>query len=187
MARTAARMVVALLCLLAPPTALAENVDPQGDGSRYAWSENAGWINAEPLGEGGPGMVVGSAGLTGWMWGENAGWISLSCENTSSCGLTSYGVVNDGNGELSGRAWGENTGWISFSCSSPSLCDPYGVVIDPSTGVFSGRAWAENIGWISFSGAPPSAWSVRTSWRPATQGGRKPSPRPPRYRPASDP
>ena len=36
---------------------LAENIDPFSDGSKYAWGENVGWINAEPCGNGGPGVT----------------------------------------------------------------------------------------------------------------------------------
>ncbi len=102
--------------------ALAENVDPSGGGSQYAWGENLGWLNAEPQGDGGPGVQVSSTELTGWIWAENAGWISLSCQNTASCGDNGYGVVNDEKGHLSGHAWGENIGWINFRTSAGSDC-----------------------------------------------------------------
>ena len=70
------------------------------------------------------------------MWAENGGWISLSCKNTLTCGIASYGVENDGSGLLSGFAWAENGGWINFAPSTG------GVSIDMTTGDFSGRAWA---------------------------------------------
>jgi hypothetical protein len=108
-----------VLLLLATTATFAENVDPNNDGSKYAWSENLGWLNARPGGPGGPGVQVGDSSLTGWIWSENAGWISLSCANTSACGTSSYGVVNDACGGLSGRAWSENAGWITFSATSP--------------------------------------------------------------------
>jgi hypothetical protein len=81
-----------------------------------------GWINARPQGAGGPGMQVDDFELTGWLWGETIGWISLSCQNTSSCGVNDYGITNDGKGNLSGRAWGEHLGWINFRTSSGSEC-----------------------------------------------------------------
>jgi hypothetical protein len=155
----------AVLILLAFSAAPAENIDPNGDGSKYAWSENMGWLNARPGGPGGPGVQVGDSSLTGWIWSENAGWISLSCANTSSCGATSYGVANDGCGALSGRAWSENAGWIDFppaTCGGDPSC---GVRIGPTTGIFSGRAWSENAGWITFSATSPVAFRVATSWR----------------------
>jgi hypothetical protein len=134
----------------------AENIDPNDDGFQYAWGENIGWLNLEPLGDSGPGVQVEDSKLTGYMWAENVGWISLS---------PSYGgVENDGAGNLSGYAWGENIGWISFSCQNTASCGTadYGVTINPATGEFSGYAWAENIGWINFA---PNGVGVKTSWR----------------------
>jgi len=133
-------------------TALAETIDPDDDGSQYAWAENVGWLNAEPLGDGGSGIRVLDNRLDGWMWSENTGWISLSCTNTASCTRTSFGVAN-ASGVLAGYAWSENTGWISFSCENTSSCATadYGVSISQTTGEFSGYAWGENVGWVSFS------------------------------------
>jgi hypothetical protein len=34
----------------------AETIDPAENGSQHGWSENTGWINAEPRGDGGPGI-----------------------------------------------------------------------------------------------------------------------------------
>jgi len=99
-------------------TASAENIDPYDDGSKYAWSENVGWLNARPLGAGGAGIDVGDADLIGYVWAENVGWVSLSCANASSCGSVDYGVDNDGLGNLSGYGWSENAGWISFNPTS---------------------------------------------------------------------
>jgi hypothetical protein len=110
------------LCLLSATLAAAENIDPDGDGSQYAWGENVGWLNAEPQGEGGPGLEVSDSELTGWIWSENFGWVTLSCQNTASCADSAYGVVNDGKGNLSGFAWGENIGWINFRTSGGSDC-----------------------------------------------------------------
>lgn len=147
----------------------AENIDPNDDGSQYAYGENVGWLNAEPLGEGGPGVEVTDTALTGYMWCENIGWVSLSCENTSSCGDVNYGVSNDGMGHLSGHGWAENAGWISFSCKNTDSCDTvdYGVTIGPATGEFGGYAWSENIGWINFA---LNGVGVKTSWRGDTDG-----------------
>jgi hypothetical protein len=148
----------AAMALSAFTPAVAENIDPATDGSRYAYAENIGWINALPLGPGGPGVDVGDFTITGWMWGENVGWVSLSCEDTASCGIAAYRVSNDGEGHLSGFAWGENVGWVNFAQAGA------GVTIDPITGDFSGRAWAENIGWITFASAGPVSYRVRTGW-----------------------
>ena len=146
-------------------TVLAENIDPDNNGSQYAYGENVGWLNLEPEGDGGCGVEVGDDELTGYMWGENIGWISLSCTDTDSCEFISYGITNDGNGNLSGYAWGENVGWISFSCENTESCITvdFGVEIDPDSGLFCGFAWAENIGWINF--APEFGGRAKTSWR----------------------
>jgi hypothetical protein len=166
-------LLVAILISCASVAAMAENIDPAADGSQYAWGENVGWLNAEPQGEGGPGMTVSDSELTGWVWGENIGWISLSCQNTSSCGDNAYEVVNDGCGSLTGYAWGENVGWISFSCLNSASCvtADYGVTIDPQTGDFSGRAWGENVGWITFASSGATPYKVATSWNPAQSTG----------------
>lgn len=74
--------------LLAGGVAVAENIDPANDGSKYAWAENLGWINLRPLGAGGPGVQVSDSGLTGWAWSENAGWITFS-----STGPNPYQIV----------------------------------------------------------------------------------------------
>jgi hypothetical protein len=137
-------LLIFIVFSLFPLSASAENIDPDNNGSQYAWGENVGWLNLEPGGDGGNGVDVTSTDLTGYIWGENIGWINLSPTNYG-------GVVNDGVGNLSGYAWGENVGWINFS----------GVAIHPVTGLFSGYAWGENIGWINF--APPGI-GIKTSW-----------------------
>ena len=155
-----------VLILVASTAAFAENVDPDNDGSQYAWGENIGWCNTEPQGDDGPGMNVTDSGLSGWIWGENIGWISLSCINTTSCGTNDYGVTNDALGNLAGYAWAENAGWISFSCANTGTCGTasYGVTIDPFTGDFSGRAWGEITGWITFASSGPNPYKVKTAW-----------------------
>jgi hypothetical protein len=130
--------LIVLILSLFPLSAFAGNIDP---GSKFAWGENIGWINFEPLQ--GPGVTVTATGLSGYAWGENIGWVNLS--------PATGGVVNDGAGNLSGYAWGENVGWINF----------YGVFIHPVTGEFSGYAWGENIGWINFA---PGGIGIKTSW-----------------------
>jgi len=140
-------ILVVTMLLFLPFTASAENIDPDNDGSQYAWGENVGWINFEPSQS--SGVTVTNTGLSGYAWGENIGWINLSPANA--------GVVNNGEGNLSGYAWGENVGWINFNPTGA------GVKINPATGVFSGKAWGENIGWVNFA---PNGKPVKTSWRP---------------------
>lgn len=148
---TSVLLSITLLSVTSPVQ--AENIDTVNDGSQYAYGENIGWISLEPGGDGGPGVEVADASLSGYMWGENTGWINLSPANG--------GVQNDGLGNLSGYAWSENTGWISFA---PAYG---GVTIDPDTGEFAGTAWGESTGWISFQDTAPVAFNVTTAWRAA--------------------
>ena len=146
--------IVVVIALLACGTFVtAETIDPNGDGSQYAWAENTGWINAEPGGDGGLGMSITTDGVEGWLWSENLGWISLSCENSSSCSSVDFRVLHDGIGGLSGYGWSENAGWVSFSCENTGSCATvdYSVFLDLGTGELSGYAWSENIGWIVLS------------------------------------
>ena len=124
------------------------NIDPDNNGSQYAYGENVGWINFKP--SFGPGVTVTDTELAGYAWGENIGWIHLN---------PAEGGVTNNNGILSGYAWGENIGWINFAPTEG------GVKIDPVTGEFSGQAWGENVGWITFSSTGPVAYEINTSWR----------------------
>ncbi|MDL2122046.1 MAG: hypothetical protein LWX51_02960, partial [Deltaproteobacteria bacterium] len=125
------------------------NIDPNNDGSQYAYAENVGWINFKP--SFGPGVTMTDSAVTGYAWGENIGWINLS--------PTKGGVVNDGAGNLSGYAWGENVGWINFAPTTG------GVTIDVQ-GNFDGWAWGENIGWIHFQNPSSPSYIVKTAWAP---------------------
>ena len=138
----------------------AENIDPDNDGSQYAYGANVGWLNFEP--NQGPGVTVSTTRLTGYVWVPNIGWVSLSCSNTGSCGTVNYGVVNDGAGNLSGYGWSANAGWISFSCENTASCGSvdYGVTIDDN-GVFDGWAYGQNIGWIHFQSTSPVPYRVK--------------------------
>jgi len=136
---------------------------------RYAWSENAGWID---FGTAEGSVHITDTNLTGYAWGENIGWISLNCSNTNSCSTVSYGVANNEEGLLSGYAWSENAGWINFKPENG------GVSID-ANGDFSGYAWGENIGWIVFNCSTTNScatvnYKINTDWRPKSsrhQGG----------------
>ena len=144
--------------LAIPEHILAGNIDPNNDGSQFAYGENVGWINLEPSGA--DGVEVLDDALSGYAWGENIGWISFSCFNkNAACNpVAEYGVINDGAGNLSGFAWSENAGWINFAPTGA------GVSIDPATGIFSGAAWGENIGWISFNSTGTTPYQVVTLW-----------------------
>jgi len=76
--RTRVVLLAIPLLLLTDGSTVAENINPESDGSKYAWAENLGWFNAQPGGPGGPGVHVSDSSLTGWMWSENAGWIDFS-------------------------------------------------------------------------------------------------------------
>ena len=115
---------------------------------KYAWSENAGWTNLNPLHGG---LLVNPNYLSGYSWHENLGWLKLGSDaggpymNTSA---SNWGVNRDQSGNLWGYAWSEGWGWVKFNPTGG------GVSIDPATGAFSGYAWAENFGWVSFRSQP---------------------------------
>ena len=48
----------------------AENIDPDEDGSQYAYGENVGWMNFEP--DTGDGAAVASDKLTGYLAGNKS-------------------------------------------------------------------------------------------------------------------
>lgn len=140
-----ASVAVLFLTVSHANTAFASTTDGTIDTTnRYAWSENAGWID---FGSTAGNVHVTDSVLTGTAYGENAGWIIL---NPGSGG----GVSNDGEGNLSGYAWSENAGWIDFSKVT--------IGID---GVFAGNAYSENLGWITFGTVNNR---VSTDWRPAS-------------------
>jgi len=147
----------AMILMLVVSLCFAENIDPNDDGSQYAYGENVGWLNFEP--NEGPGVTVSDANLTGYVWAENIGWINLDPNDTDP----NTGVNNDGTGLLTGFAWGENVGWINFNPKVPGDTNHYGVTIDHD-GNFNGWAWGENIGWIHFRASSPVVYKVQTAW-----------------------
>lgn len=108
--------------------------------SKYAWSNNAGYINFENV-------TVSDNALSGYAWSTNYGWIKFN--------PAQGGVMNDGTGNLAGSAWGANLGWIDFN----------GVSINGTTGEFSGTAIGSLSGTITFDCIH---CDVRTDWRQAT-------------------
>jgi len=57
--------LIFILCLVFYPVGvLAENIDPNNDGSQYAYGETVGWLNAEPGGDGQDGVEVAEFYLT---------------------------------------------------------------------------------------------------------------------------
>ena len=143
--------------------AASENIDPDNNGSQYAYSEVFGWIDFELDGDDEVGMEVTDDFVLGCFLTQNGSLVHLSCYNTDYFYDIDICVMNDGHGNLSGYAWGEGIGWISFSSKDKNSGAPkeeYGVKINPDTGKFSGRAWGYD-GWIDFD----IKGSVKTSWR----------------------
>ncbi|MHC4498246.1 MAG: RCC1 domain-containing protein, partial [Planctomycetota bacterium] len=129
----------------------AESIDPCDDGSQYAYGQNVGWLNFEP--NQGPGVIVSTEQLAGYVWVPNIGWVNLLPQSHG-------GVYIDGTGKLYGYAWGANVGWINFEPNVPADSNHYGVTID-SNGVFDGWAYGQNVGWIHFQSLSPVAYKVQ--------------------------
>lgn len=144
--RAAAALLMLAGFAVAPSMAQANINEPR----KFAWSENAGWLNWRDANGGSSGVNVGASFLRGFIWGENIGWINtgngagpyLNANNTN------FGVNILGSGYLSGYAWGENVGWINFG-TQPALGNLQGARYDAAAQRFRGYAWAENLGWIN--------------------------------------
>lgn len=128
------------------------------DSERWAWAENAGWIDFKPSGGG---MAVTGDGLSGHAYSDKIGWVKLGSTGAPPYANSSHadwGVNNDGGGNLSGYGWCENVGWINFSSNDSRIS------IDQA-GNFSGYAWAKKAGWVNFSSLGPVDYRVNTDWR----------------------
>ncbi|MFC1857341.1 hypothetical protein ACFL9U_04850 [Thermodesulfobacteriota bacterium] len=149
-------LTLAIFLLVEDGYANAGNIDPDNNGSQYAYGKNIGWFNFEPSND--PGVTVSDSAVTGYAWAENIGWINMN--------PSEGGVFSDGIGNLKGYAWAENAGWISFSCQNTESCESisYGVRINPENGVITGNAWGENIGWVSFNSTETNLYGAKTSW-----------------------
>lgn len=121
--------------------------------NKYAWSNNAGWVN---FGATNGNIHITDSGITGYAWNEIYGWINMAPTNS--------GVVPDASGAFSGYAWGESTGWINFTGTSVNC-----------SGVFSGSATGDTIGTLTFDCAN---CSVTSDYRPANCRGGPPPPPP---------
>jgi len=62
------QLVIAFLIGISHCAMAVESVDPLNDGSQFAYAANLRWINAAPLGNGGPGWRITEDGATGWLW-----------------------------------------------------------------------------------------------------------------------
>lgn len=133
-------------------TAIFAALDMKVPGTgKYAWSENAGWINASPA-QGTVSVKFGAQGfLSGIAWSENIGWIKFAASAATAPyannASNNWGVNLNASGKLTGYAWSENAGWINFGATHADAA------LNQATGVMSGSAWAENLGWIKFSGS----------------------------------
>ena len=119
---------------------------------KYAWSENAGWLDFHANYAQ---AKVYDDHLEGYAWSAAVGWIRLGTYTAGDAhtytndSIDAYGVNIDSNGALSGYAWSENAGWINFN---PGYSR---VRIDKETGDFNGYAWSESLGWIHFQNDKP--------------------------------
>ncbi len=146
---TALRLLILLVGLILSFPLFATGIGPA---NKYAWAENAGWLNFNSI-HNSASVQVYADHLEGYLWAENIGWIRLgsySGGGTHSYGNTTspadYGVNRNGS-TLGGYAWSETAGWINFAPNNG------GVSLDGTTGQFSGYAWSENVGWIHLRGA----------------------------------
>jgi len=142
-------LIAFILLLVAQPLA----ADDISNTDKYAWSENAGWVDFNATHSQ---VTVYDDHLEGYIWGEAVGWIRVGtytvgdAHTYSNDAANTYGVNNDGSGNLSGYGWGENIGWVNFNSTHSQ------VTIDPTTGDFDGYAWSESVGWIHFQNAAPA-------------------------------
>ncbi len=89
---------IALDCATAPSPSCAHSYgvinDGNGNLSGWAWNDVIGWISfASSSIDATYGVAIDINGnFSGWAWNDVIGWISFSCENTSSCGTSSYKV-----------------------------------------------------------------------------------------------
>ena len=118
--------------------------------NRYAYSANAGWLDARA--DGTNGAVIGEYVCSGYVYGANIGWISLGGGSPtngiyySNSSANDWGVNNVGGGQLRGYAYGANIGWLNFETNgSPAF--------NRLNGQMSGYVWSANIGWVSLSNA----------------------------------
>ena len=155
MRKSRTRRIVLILGLLLSSVAVGDEgvIDTT---EKWAWSENARWLNFRPTHGG---VTVHDTHLSGYAWSESLGWIKLGADEDTAPGAggpyfntsaTDWGVNRDGSGGLEGFAWSENAGWINFDPSHGQ------VTIDTGTGHLDGFAWSETVGWIHFrnSGVP---------------------------------
>lgn len=156
--KTAILAACALGALAAAGGAQAQpgNIDPA---ARFAWSENAGYLNFRDAQGGAAGVVVHQGWLSGKAWCENLGWLDFgdglpaNGSAYANNGPADFGVnLSLDTGNLSGYAWGENIGWVNFNTGS---LGGQRAKFFPAVHEFSGFAWAENVGWLALGAVTP--------------------------------
>ncbi len=135
--------------------------------NKWAWSENAGWLNWRDAGSppAAHGARIHTRFLSGFIWAENVGWINLGDGDPGAPGgvelqyanadSSDFGVnLEPFSGVLSGYAWGENVGWINFAAGAQAN-PPNPARVDSLIGAcrLRGVVWSENLGWISLDDA----------------------------------
>ena len=149
-------LMLAVFCAGALSALAGGNIDGT---NKYAWAENAGWINLGPTNGGVTVHVSDGLYLSCYAWAENVGWIKLGNDNGGpyqNTATNNWGVYVEGTA-VKGFAWGENCGWIKFNPTHSQ------VRLDWESGLFSGYAWAENLGWVHFSSAVAPTYGVYTT------------------------
>ena len=151
--------LISLIFLAHAVLALNISSDPY---DHWAWNDDIGWIDFYY-----DNIEIDFSQLSGYA-SSSVGIISFSCDETGNpdgenyCGLSTYYVKNDGEGNLSGWAWNDKIGWISFSCKDETGITDYDVCAtssykvwiekgDDNKGHFRGWAWNDKVGWICFN------------------------------------
>ncbi|MBC7836397.1 hypothetical protein H7X87_01295 [Acetobacteraceae bacterium] len=131
--------------------------------SGYAWSDNIGWIDFNPVN--GSGVYVSPTdGITlgGYAWSDNIGWISFNENSGCPSGLGQCRPYLQGSKPGSIRLYGWAyavsasdgwDGWISLRGNDTNAA----ASVSGSTLTFNGYAWgSEVVGWVQYSGSPNS-------------------------------
>jgi hypothetical protein len=141
-----------LILTLAAPAAAQSTIAPD---QKFAWQENAGWLNWRDAESAAAGVAIrigsGRRFLEGFIWAENLGWIHTGGGDGPYDNATAdnFGVNIEANGLLDGFAWSESAGWINFDTALQLGADAARF----EDGRFKGYAWGENIGWINLDDA----------------------------------
>ncbi len=130
----------------------ATNIDTQGAGEKWGWSDVFGWADMAGTNT----VNVGASAVSGYA-SSSIGDIMFDCATTrlgNTCATANFKTANDGTGLLSGFAWNDIIGWISMSGVTGDG-QAYQVHVDPSgdnvNSYFHGWAWNDAVGWLTFN------------------------------------